>query len=148
LSDTADSFVDTAAHSKVLERYHAGKIGLGAGQITSRHYATIRDPTSPLDGRRVGIAAKTKGVYTVFDPAAGFPMPIYKISRKLLVDIEYPCANCGVYMVGMRRCSKCKEDYYCSRKCQLQDWAEHKKRHHVKAKAKASASTLEASDTP
>jgi hypothetical protein len=34
------------------------------------------------------------------------------------------CAGCGV--VATQRCSKCKNEWYCSRECQLKQWKQHK----------------------
>jgi len=35
------------------------------------------------------------------------------------------CASCGD--PATQRCSKCKEEWYCSRECQLKRWKDHKK---------------------
>lgn len=37
------------------------------------------------------------------------------------------CANCGCINLPLKRCSACKEVYYCSVECQRADWALHKK---------------------
>ena len=34
------------------------------------------------------------------------------------------CSNCG--KVATQRCSKCKNQWYCSRECQLKQWKAHK----------------------
>lgn len=34
------------------------------------------------------------------------------------------CANCG--KVATQRCSRCKNQWYCSRDCQLKQWKAHK----------------------
>jgi len=34
------------------------------------------------------------------------------------------CANCG--KVATQRCSRCKNQWYCSRECQLKRWKGHK----------------------
>ena len=34
------------------------------------------------------------------------------------------CANCG--KVATQRCSKCKNQLYCSRECQIKQWKAHK----------------------
>jgi len=34
------------------------------------------------------------------------------------------CAECGE--VASQRCSRCKEEWYCSRECQLKRWKQHK----------------------
>ena len=34
------------------------------------------------------------------------------------------CSNCG--KVATQRCSKCKNQWYCSRECQLKKWKAHK----------------------
>lgn len=34
------------------------------------------------------------------------------------------CANCG--KVATQRCSKCKNQWYCSRECQIKQWKAHK----------------------
>jgi len=34
------------------------------------------------------------------------------------------CANCG--KVATQRCSKCKNQWYCSRDCQVKQWKAHK----------------------
>lgn len=35
------------------------------------------------------------------------------------------CAECGE--VATQRCSRCKNEWYCSRECQLKKWKQHKK---------------------
>jgi hypothetical protein len=34
------------------------------------------------------------------------------------------CANCG--KIATQRCSKCKNQWYCSRECQVKQWKAHK----------------------
>jgi len=36
------------------------------------------------------------------------------------------CSVCGVPMIKIKRCSRCKKVYYCSVKCQKLDWKNHK----------------------
>ena len=102
--------------------------------LTSKRYATVRDPSSLLDGHRVVICSKDLDnvTYKVFDTVAGFPKPIHIFDRHALVDFEYQCAKCGVVKTGMKMCSACRRDHYCCRECQKQDWSAHKKRHHTK----------------
>jgi len=40
-------------------------------------------------------------------------------------DDDPKCAACGE--PASHRCSKCKNEWYCSRECQLSRWKEHKK---------------------
>jgi len=37
----------------------------------------------------------------------------------------FKCANCQ--KEALRRCSKCKQEFYCSRECQVEHWKSHKK---------------------
>ena len=40
------------------------------------------------------------------------------------IDDEPVCAKCR--LPATSRCSKCKKEWYCSRKCQVEDWGMHK----------------------
>lgn len=48
------------------------------------------------------------------------------------------CAGCGD--LATQRCSKCKEEWYCSRECQLKQWKQHKQMCQVTAELKANDS--------
>jgi len=37
----------------------------------------------------------------------------------------FKCGNCQ--KEASKRCSKCKQEFYCTRECQVQHWKEHKK---------------------
>lgn len=41
------------------------------------------------------------------------------------LPVVKPCANCG--KDASKKCSKCKDVWYCGRDCQIQNWTEHKK---------------------
>lgn len=43
------------------------------------------------------------------------------------IESSYECNACRITKTNMNRCSRCKSVYYCSRKCQVDDWSEHKK---------------------
>ena len=36
------------------------------------------------------------------------------------------CSGCGVLKAKMRKCSNCHFAYYCTEKCQRNDWSQHK----------------------
>ncbi|MFC1842121.1 zinc finger MYND domain-containing protein [Candidatus Dependentiae bacterium] len=65
----------------------------------------------------------------------GFLMPNEKKSEKSKIllgkvaDIakRFTCNTCGKEGKKLQKCSACKKTYYCSRKCQIKDWKEHKK---------------------
>jgi hypothetical protein len=43
------------------------------------------------------------------------------------VKRETPCAVCSRMETPPKRCAGCKTVYYCSRKCQQQDWSSHRR---------------------
>jgi hypothetical protein len=47
--------------------------------------------------------------------------------HKLLQDRLKACRVCGKWRDGNRRCGGCKKTYYCSTKCQREDWKRHKR---------------------
>ena len=59
-----------------------------------------------------------------------------ELACKLPIDIKknlpemHPCSNCGVRPVlgqkKLRKCGRCRTVRYCSRNCQVSDWANHK----------------------
>ena len=56
-----------------------------------------------------------------------------RLTRIHVVDgvfAERQCGGCGVWQrdtqTKLDRCSHCRKVYYCSKECQLKDWAEHK----------------------
>ena len=53
----------------------------------------------------------------------------YKKLNTNLIQIKkrFTCATCKkTAYKGMKKCSRCKTTYYCSRDCQGQDWKQHK----------------------
>lgn len=36
------------------------------------------------------------------------------------------CDGCGEHAVGLRRCARCKQAWYCSKECQTDDWPDHR----------------------
>ena len=40
-----------------------------------------------------------------------------------------PCKVCGKCAIGgpLKRCSRCKQAFYCSKDCQKSDWPQHKR---------------------
>lgn len=50
-------------------------------------------------------------------------------------DDDPKCAACGES--AAHRCSKCKNEWYCSRECQLTRWKEHKKMCQIMTKIKS-----------
>ncbi len=44
-----------------------------------------------------------------------------------MVRMKYICMTCRVYRHKMEKCGKCRQNYYCSVKCQEANWLEHKK---------------------
>jgi hypothetical protein len=43
--------------------------------------------------------------------------------------VKVSCRKCGNIIQGdKKKCSMCKQSYYCSKACQIEDWPEHKKR--------------------
>lgn len=49
----------------------------------------------------------------------------------------FKCAKCS--KEAFKRCSKCKNVWYCSRECQVADWKEHKPKCAVEAPARPAA---------
>ncbi|KAK6329617.1 hypothetical protein TWF730_006164 [Orbilia blumenaviensis] len=43
------------------------------------------------------------------------------------MDEAKPCGGCGTLGEDLKRCAKCKSEYYCSRDCQKKHWKVHKK---------------------
>eukprot|EP00290_Baffinella_frigidus_P001591 CAMPEP_0180187658 /NCGR_PEP_ID=MMETSP0986-20121125/43664_1 /TAXON_ID=697907 /ORGANISM="non described non described, Strain CCMP2293" /LENGTH=199 /DNA_ID=CAMNT_0022141803 /DNA_START=131 /DNA_END=729 /DNA_ORIENTATION=- len=41
-------------------------------------------------------------------------------------SIDTSCAVCGVRNEVMKRCTRCRSVFYCSRPCQVSDWTKHK----------------------
>ena len=41
--------------------------------------------------------------------------------------ISESCAHCDKQGAGFKRCSRCKQAWYCGAKCQNADWKGHKK---------------------
>lgn len=39
---------------------------------------------------------------------------------------EVMCDSCKKFYLSIQRCARCKVTWYCSRKCQKDDWATHK----------------------
>lgn len=39
----------------------------------------------------------------------------------------FMCDICGELKAHLKRCSQCKKKWYCSKKCQREDWNKHKK---------------------
>lgn len=48
-------------------------------------------------------------------------------SPKTEINENYKCNSCGISKPHMNRCSRCKSVYYCSKKCQVDNWSYHKK---------------------
>lgn len=43
------------------------------------------------------------------------------------LDMHYSCAHCKIRSKNaMKKCSKCKNTYYCNQECQKNNWPEHK----------------------
>jgi len=53
--------------------------------------------------------------------------PTFAEQIKWLSDSEIQCANCNeILESNLKKCSRCKLKYYCSRKCQTKHWKKHK----------------------
>jgi hypothetical protein len=71
------------------------------------------------------------------NPVIRISILIYTCSEKCKLDkmksmrketeTRMICKVCGNCCENMKKCSKCKKTYYCSRECQINDWPEHKK---------------------
>lgn len=42
-------------------------------------------------------------------------------------QVKTYCVKCGKFLEKVKKCSRCKIAFYCSRECQKEDWSEHKK---------------------
>jgi len=70
------------------------------------------------------------------------PHAMAGINREMVATIEkYTCPkkpgkvcnHCGALKVGLSRCAGCRVVFYCSKRCQAKNWAEHKTTCKVKA---------------
>ena len=53
---------------------------------------------------------------------------IHKKIGRLVTNIKkLTCYTCHTYRGKMKKCGKCQQIYYCSIKCQKENWLEHKK---------------------
>ncbi len=51
----------------------------------------------------------------------------YNIHKEATLHLVQPlCYICGK-TIGVQRCAQCKKSFYCSKRCQLKDWARHSK---------------------
>jgi len=48
------------------------------------------------------------------------------MGRFYLTTIEHTCIVCKSHTTLMKRCTRCKVRWFCSRKCQLLDWKTHR----------------------
>jgi len=54
----------------------------------------------------------------------------YSEKQKEIIKNVHPdliCPVCKIIQKNMKKCSRCRNTYYCSRECQTKDWKEHKK---------------------
>jgi hypothetical protein len=49
---------------------------------------------------------------------------LYDLSQLEALLDDPNCAKCG--QAAEQRCSRCKQEWYCSRKCQVEAWKGHK----------------------
>ncbi|KZW02268.1 hypothetical protein EXIGLDRAFT_829463 [Exidia glandulosa HHB12029] len=72
----------------------------------------------------------------VFAPLEGDPpLDWSEMPRKVLESFAHPklrpfdvheCASCKIRTILVRRCGRCRAQWYCEPECQLKDWGEHK----------------------
>ena len=62
----------------------------------------------------------TVAVFCTSQPSA------LEYARTLGAKFHVPCAFCGS-TVGLKKCARCMGAMYCSKECQTQHWAEHKR---------------------
>ncbi|KAL5012985.1 hypothetical protein ScPMuIL_011536 [Solemya velum] len=63
-----------------------------------------------------------------------------------LVSSNCCCKSCGGNAAVMKRCTRCRLVYYCSRECQIKHWPTHSQECKTQNKADCSGTTLQASD--
>ena len=85
------------------------------------YFITKHDKNDKMTNKHVLFTKKDDGLYHVKVMNSCEKLPIKKSQMERLC----PCGNWGPALL-FKKCGKCKDIYYCSKACQVADWAKHK----------------------